>query len=83
MRKKIIAATASLAIASAPLVVGPLVAAPMAHADACAADKTTYQSCVQNLIKALQAALPECNNAPVCVNGLLAELPPGVTLPSN
>jgi hypothetical protein len=86
MRKTIIAATtAALTIASTSLFVGSLMSAPIARADACAAagahDQPRYQSCVQNLIKDVQAALPDCNNAPPCVNGLLAELPAGVTLP--
>jgi hypothetical protein len=74
-------------IASTSLFVGSLMSAPMARADACAAagahDQPRYQSCVQGLIKEVQAALPDCNNFPACVNGLLAELPAGVTLPGN
>jgi hypothetical protein len=87
MRKTMIAATAALTIACTSLFVGSLMSAPTAHADACAVagphDQPRYQSCVQNAIKAVQAALPDCNNFPPCVNGLMAELPAGVTLPGD
>ena len=88
MRKTItLAAAAALTIASSSLLVGSLMSAPIARADACAAagphDQPRYQSCVQNAIKSVQAALPSCNNFPPCVNGLMAELPPGTTLPGG
>jgi hypothetical protein len=50
-----------------------------------------YKSCIQVIVTHIQANLPECHQlqgmglapaaAQQCVDGLMAELPPGVTLP--